>query len=81
MAIDIHKNPVGKVCGHGKPSAKRMKDALLSYLPPESLIARDKKRSHLGLIKAAKCADFAYKADVSDPVYAKAMAMVNNLRS
>ena len=80
-AIDVHKNPVAKVCGHGKPSAKRMKDALLSHLAPESLIVHDKEKSHPGLIKAAKCADLAYKADVSDPLYVEAMAMASNLCS
>lgn len=31
-AINVHKNPVAIVCGHGKPSTKRMKDGLLSRL-------------------------------------------------
>lgn len=81
VAIDIHKNPVAVVCGHGKPSTKRMKDALLSHLAPGSLVIHDKERSHTGLIKAAKCTDMAYKADASDPLYIEAMAMVNNLCS
>lgn len=80
VAIDVHKNPVAKVCGHGKPSAKRMKDALLSHLAPESPIVHDKEKSHPGPIKAAKRADLAYKADVSDPLYVEAMATVNDLR-
>lgn len=81
MAIDVHKNPAAKVCGHGKPSAKRMKDAPSSHLAPESLIAHGKEKSRPGLIKAAKCADLTCKADVSDPLYVEAAAMANNLRS
>ena len=81
VAIDIHKNPVAIVCGHGKPSAKRMKDALLPHLAPGSLVIHDKERSHSALIKAAKCEDKAYKANVSDPLYIEAMGMVNNMCS
>jgi len=81
VAIDVHKNPVAVVCGHGKPSSKRIKDALLAHLAPGSLVIHDREKSHPALIKAAKCTDVAYKADVSDPLYVEAMAMVNNLCS
>jgi transposase-like protein len=81
VAIDVHKNPVAKVCGHGKPSSKRMRDALLGHIAPGSLVIHDKEKSHPSLIKAAKCDDLAYKADISDPLYIEAMAMVNNLCS
>lgn len=81
VAIDEHKNAVAVACGHGKPSTARMKAALLAHLEPGSLVIHDKERSHRGLIKAAKCSDLAYKADVSDPAYIEAMAMVNNLCS
>lgn len=81
VAIDVHKNPVAVVCGHGKPSTRRMKDALLAHLHPGSLIVHDKERSHPGLIKAAGCKDVAFKADVSDPLYLEAMSMINNLCS
>lgn len=81
VAIDAHKNPVAIVCGHGKPSSKRMKDALLAHLAPGSLVIHDRERSHTALIRAAGCTDVAYKADVSDPLYLEAMSMVNSLCS
>jgi len=81
VAIDVHKNPVAVTCGHGKPSAKRIKDALLSHLAEGSTIVHDMEKSHRSLVKAARCVDEAYKADVSDPVYLECMAMVNNLCS
>lgn len=81
VAIDVHKNPVAVVCGHGKPSTKRMKDALLSHLEEGSVVVHDMEKAHRGLVKAAKCTDEAYRADVKDPVYLECMAMVNNLCS
>lgn len=66
-AIDALKNAVVVICGHGRPSAKRIKDALLSHIAPGSAIVHDTERSHPSLVKAAKCTDEAYKADVTDP--------------
>lgn len=81
VAIDERKNAVAVVCGHGKPSSKRIKDALLSHIASGSVIVHDKEKAHNALVKAAKCADEAYKADVSDPAYLEAMALINNLCS
>ena len=81
VAIDAHKNTVVVICGHGKPSSRRMKDALLAHIVPGSTIVHDKERSHPALVKAAKCEDEAYKADVNDPGYLEAMQLVNNLCS
>lgn len=81
VAIDAHKNPVAVVCGHGKPSSKRIKGALLLHIAPGSVIVHDKERSHNALVSAAGCDDEAYKADVRDPVYLECMAMVNSLSS
>ena len=81
VAIDVHKNPVAVACGHGKPSTKRMKDGLLAHLKEGSVIVHDMEKAHKGLVKAAKCTDEAYKADVKDPIYLECMAMVNNLCS
>ena len=41
----------------------------------------DKEKAHHALVKVAKCADEAYKADVRDPVYLEHMAMADNLCS
>lgn len=81
VAIDVHKSPVAVVCGHGKPSTRRMKDALLSHLAEGSVVVHDKEKSHNGLIRAAKCVSEPYKADVRDPVYLAQLAMVNDLCS
>lgn len=69
------------ICGHGKPSSKRIKDALLSHIAPGSVIVHDMERSHPALVKAAKCTDEAYEADVVDPAYLEAMELVNSLCS
>lgn len=81
VAIDAFKNTVAVVCGHGKPSSKRIKGALLAHIAPGSLIVHDMERSHPSLVKAAKCSDEAYKADVTDSAYLEAMKLVNNLCS
>jgi transposase-like protein len=81
VAIDVHKNPVAVVCGHGKPSSKRIKDGLLAHIAQGSVIVHDKEKAHNALIKAAKCSEEAYKADVRDPLYVECMALVNNLCS
>lgn len=81
VAIDAFKNVVAVICGHGKPSSKRIKDALLSHIAPGSVIVHDKERSHPALVKAAKCTDESYKADAADPAYLEAMELVNNLCS
>lgn len=81
VAIDGFENTVAIICGHGKPSSKRIKDALLSHIASGSVIVHDKERSHQALVKAAKCTDEAYKADIGDPVYLEAMELANNLCS
>ena len=81
VAIDAFKNAVVVICGHGKPSSKRIKDALLSHIAPGSVIVHDMERSRPALAKAANCTDEAYKADVTDPAYLEAMELVNNLCS
>ena len=81
IAIDASKNPVAVVCGHGKPSTKRIKAALGAHLAEGSTVVHDKERAHNGVIADRKCSSEAYKADVTDPVYLEEMAMVNNLSS
>ena len=81
VAIDVHKNPVAVVCGHGKPSSKRIKDGLQSHIAEGSTIVDDKERSHNALAKAVKGVRESYRADVRDPIYLECMQMVNNLCS
>lgn len=81
VAIDVHKNVVAVRCGHGKPSAKRIKDALLGHIAEGSEIFHDMERSHKSLVRAVKGVDRPFKADTKDPDYVEHMAMVNNLCS
>lgn len=81
VAIDVRKNPVAKVCGHGKPSSKRIKDALEGNIAEGPTLVGDRERAHNALARAVKVAHEAYKADTRDPVYLEQVAMVNNLRS
>lgn len=81
VAIDVHKNPVAIVCGHGKPSSKRIKEGLQSHIAEGSVIVDDRERSHSALVKVVKGVRESYKADVRDPVYLECMEMVNNLCS
>ena len=46
VAIDVHKNPVAVVCGHGKPSSARVRKAMGGRIAPESLLIHDLKRAH-----------------------------------
>lgn len=81
IAIDASKTPVAFVCGHGKPSTKRIRAALGSHLEEGGTVVHDKERAHNGAIADKGCASEAYKADVGDPAYLEAMKMVNNLSS
>ena len=81
VAIDERKTPVAVVCGHGKPSSRRIKDAMLAHIAPGSTVVHDMEKSHGALIRAAACSSEAHRADVRDPVYLECMALVNNLCS
>ena len=41
VAIDVHKNPVAVVCGHGKPCSARVKRAIGGRIAPGSLLICD----------------------------------------
>jgi transposase-like protein len=81
VAIDVHKNPVAVICGNGKPSSKRIKDALLEHIEEGSVIVHDMEKAHRSLVKAAKCTDEPYRADIKDPAYLKNMELINSLCS
>ena len=46
IAINVHKNPVAVVCGHGKPSSARVRKAMGGRIAPESLLIHDLDRAH-----------------------------------
>lgn len=79
VAIDVHKNIVVKICGHGKPSYKRLKNALATHIKPGSVIVHDGERSHDKLIQYCRCTEEFYKANTKDPEYLKHMNLLNNL--
>jgi len=81
VAIDVHKSVVAVTCGHGKPSSKRIRDALQARIAEGSEIFHDMEKSHKALVRAVKGVDRPYKADTKDPEYLEKMAMVNNLCS
>lgn len=81
VAIDAHKNVVAVRCGHGKPSARRIKDALRSHIAEGAETFHGMERSHKSLLRAVKGVDRPCKADTKDPEYLEHMAMVNNLCS
>lgn len=79
VAIDVHKNAVAVVCGHGKPSGKRIGGALEAHVAEGTTFIHDKERAHIPLIRAVKGTSIAYKADTKDPDYLEGMKMVNSL--
>jgi transposase-like protein len=81
VAIDVFKNPIAVVCGHGKPSSKRIKDALLGNIANGSTIVHDMEKSHKALVKAVAGVDEAYRADTNNPEYLEGMELVNSLCS
>ena len=81
VAIDVHKNPIAAVCGHGKPSSARVRSALAGHLAPGSVVVHDRERAHSGAIADSGCASEAHRADCRDPAYLEAMEMVNSMCS
>ncbi len=81
VAIDVHKNPVAVVCGHGKPSSKRIKEALQTHIANGAVVVHDKERAHNALIRETKCKSESYKADVRDQEYLDSMMIMNSLCS
>ena len=81
VGIDSRKEPVAVVCGHGKPSSARIRGALKAHIAEGSVLVHDRERAHGALVRENGLVDESYKADVRDPVYLEAMALVNNLCS
>lgn len=79
VAIDVHKNPVAVACGHGKPSGRRIRDALESHVAEGTTFLHDRERAHNPLIRAVRGTSITYKADTADLGYLEGMKMVNSL--
>lgn len=81
VGIDARKGPVAVVCGHGKPSAARIRAALGGHVAGGATLVHDRERAHNVLVRENGLADESYKADARDPEYLEAMGLVNNLCS
>ena len=81
VAIDIHKNMIAVISGHGKPNAKRVKKALADHIARESTIVHDGDRSHMELIKELNCKEEYFKANPKDKEYLASMELINNMCS
>lgn len=81
VAIDIHKNPVTVVCGHGKPSSARVRKAMGGRIALGPLPIHDLEQAHGALVREGGLESEAHRADVNDPVYLERMEMVNDLCS
>lgn len=81
VAIDIHKNPVAVVFGHGKPSSARVRRAKGDRIAPGSLLIHDLERAHGVRVRKGDLDSEARRADVNDPVYLERMEIVNDLCS
>lgn len=51
MAIDCHKNTYAVICGHGKPSASRIFEALKNHIVSGSTLMHDGEKVHDKLTK------------------------------
>ena len=81
VGIDACKEPVAVVCGHGKPSSARIRKAMKPHVAKGAVPVHDRERAHSVLVRELELEDESYKADVRDPAYLEAMALVNNLCS
>lgn len=79
--IDCYKNIVVKICGHGKPSASRIKKAMKTHIKEGSCVYHDGEKSHNELLNELNCDSRVFIADTKNPEYLKNMALINNLCS
>lgn len=79
VGIDARKEPVAVVCGHGKPSSKRIREAMKAHIAEGATLVHDRERAHNALVRELSLEDESYKADVRDPAYLEAMELVNSL--
>ena len=81
VAIDSYKNMIAIICGHGKPSSKRIYEALKDHIKECSTVIHDGDNSHNYLIEKLNLNSIVYKANAKDENYLKNMALINNMCS
>ena len=81
VAVDQYKNMVAIICGHGKPSSRRIYNALKDHIKEGSTVIHDGDNSHNYLVSKLNLKSEVYKANSKDEEYLKNMAMINNMCS
>ena len=81
VGIDVFKNPYAVVCGHGKPSTRRIRDTFGGHIAEGALVVHEWERAHSVVIRDVGAIFESYKADVRDQEYLESMELVNNLCS
>lgn len=79
VAIDVHKNMVAIICGHGKPSSNRILKSLKDHIIPNSVLIHDGENSHIKLIEELNLKSKVYKADCKNENYLNQMALINRM--
>jgi hypothetical protein len=85
IGIDVFKNPYAVVCGHRKPSTRKIRDAFGGHIAKGALVVHvvvhERERAHSGVIRDAGAIFESYKVDVRDQEYLESMELANNLCS
>lgn len=81
VAIDIFENTYAVICGHGKPTKKRIYNALKDHIEDNALLIHDGEKAHNELIEKLHLRSEVYKADSKSNDYLLHMALINNLCS
>lgn len=81
VAIDIFENTYAVICGHGKPTKRRIYNALKDHIEENALLIHDGEKAHNELIERLHLRSEVYKADSKSIEYLEHMALINNLCS
>ena len=80
-AIDQSKNMIVIISGYGKPSSKRIINALKDHVKEGSTIVHDDDHSRYKLMQLLNCKEEVYKAIKNDKEYLEKKELTNNKRS
>ena len=70
---------VAIICGHGKPSSRRIYNSLKEHIVPGVTVIHDGDNSHNYLIQKLNLKSEVYIANNKDREYLRNMAMINNM--
>ena len=65
----MHKNLVAIVCGRGRPSSARVREAMGGRIAPGALLICGLERARKAQVRDVGLEIEAHRADFSDPVY------------